>query len=237
MRRIVILLVTAVLAGVATTAAAGIITSSLGNTASGFADGSTQAAFLVGGAQGGQPAPFDTGYGTDGLFGGNFSQTWTHSYSAIADPILSAMITIGIYDHDSIATGSQLAYFGHGTSDLTTGMDTLFEAGGGSADATYNEYSLALTDFADLADGSVDFFLDLMGPGLVPRAVFLGGGFEETSTNGANLIFATLTIVTEDQQPPQPVPEPGGLALLGAGLLSLGLQRRSRRFRRRAASE
>jgi len=205
-------------------ASAATITASLGNIASGFIDGDTPAVFLVGGAQGGQPAPFDQSYGTDGLFGGNFSQNWTFNYATISDLILSASLTIGIYDHDSSASASQLASYSIDGNDLTTNLNNLFEAGGGAADAQYNVYTIALLGaglFSDLADGSSTVSLALKGNGLVPD--LFGGGFTETSTNGANLIFSTLNIETQDTQA---VPEPGSLALASLGCLLLGIVRR-----------
>jgi len=103
----------------------------------------------------------------------------------------------------------------------------LFEAGGGAADAQYNEYTIALGAglFSDLADGSSLVSLALQGRGLVPD--LFGGGFQETSTNGANLIFSTLTIETEDAQT---VPEPGSLVLASLGFLLLGIIYRRREF-------
>jgi hypothetical protein len=209
-------------------AAAAIMTSSLGNTASGFGDGSTPAAFLVGGAQAGQPSPFDTGYGTDGLFGGNFAQTWSHTYAAIANPILSASITIGIYDHDSAASGSQLSLFDIDGTDYTTNLDSLFETAGDGADLMYNEYTLSLGagTFAALADGTALITLNLMGPGLVTPLFPLPGPNPptETTSNGANLIFSTLNI--EYQDAPSAVPIPAALPLFASALFAIGVFRR-----------
>jgi hypothetical protein len=207
-------------------ASAAMITTSLGNTASGFANGSIQTVPAIGTAQGGQPAPFDQGYGTDGLFGGNFSQSWTHSYGAIVDPILSASITFGIYDHDSVASGDQLSLFSVDGTDFTGILNPMFEAGGGAADSQYNEYTIDLASiFADLLDGEADISLNLQGFGLVPRAIFLGGGFEETSTNGANLIFSTLTIETQGPTIP-PIPIPAAAPLFLSAIAAFGLYRR-----------
>jgi len=214
------------LLGAITTAQAAVITSTLGNSAPGFNDGDTPPVFLVGGAQGGQPAPFDQSYGTDGLFGGNFSAAWTHSYGAIADTILSATITFGIVDHDSAASGSQLAGFSFEGANLTAPLDLMFEAAGEGADAQYDIYSLVLPNitFAGLADGLAAGALSLQGPGLVPN--IFTGGVDETSTNGANLIFSTLQITTRETQQ---VPEPSTLAISLLGLGALGWRQRRRR--------
>jgi hypothetical protein len=225
---LVMLALTATLA-IPQLANAAMIISDLGNTASSLNDGDKPSVVpdLVG-AQGGQPAPFDMGYGTDGLFAGNFMQGWTHNYAPIVDTILSATVRIGIADHDSAASGSQLGLFTLDGNPLTTELDALFEAGGG-ADTEYNVYSLALPGsiFADLADGSMTAQLNLAGPGLVTPLIPLPGPNPptETTTNGAFLIFSTLEIETGVV----PVPEPGTLLLMSTFGILLGAKPLRRR--------
>jgi hypothetical protein len=209
-------------------ASSAVIVSNLGNTASGLSDGDKPIVPVLGAIQAGQPAPFDTGYGTDGLFGGNFMQGWTHNYAPIVDSVLSATITIGIADHDSAASGSQVDMFTLDGNPLTAALDALFEAGGGD-DLEYNVYSLALPGsfFAALEDGTVAVQLNLGGPGLVQTLFPLPGPNPptETSTNGAFLIFSSLEIETGVL----PVPEPGTfllLATVGALLGAVSLRRR-----------
>ena len=215
---------------------AAVITSDLGNTSPGIIDGATPMLTEIAAIQGGEPAPFDQGYGFDlpPLFGsgGSFEKSWTHDFGPIVDPILSATITFGIIDHDSAALGSQLALFTLDGNSRTVELDALFEAGGGSDDQEYNVYSLALPGsfFADLTDGFMTAQLNLDGPGLVPTLFPIGGSNPptETLTNGAFLIFSILEIETGVLS----VPEPGTLLLLSTFGILLGAKSLRRRRRR-----
>jgi len=214
-------------------ASAAIITSSLGNTASGFNDGDTPVSSLVGDAQDGQLAPFNQNCGGD-LFT-NCSATWDFSYGAISDTILSASLTIGIVDHDSAASGSQLDSYDVDGNDLRAELDSMFEALGDGLDNMYNVYTIDFTPglFASLIDGTASVSLALQGPGLQTCTLFFSCPNEtlpfvsETTFNGAILLFSTLTIETEDAQT---VPEPGSLVLASLGFLLLGIIYRRREF-------
>ena len=194
-----ILLPFALLAGSQLAAANTIVT--LGDQD--FADGATPTtgAFLTAG--GGEPAPFNGVFvGSDS--GSNFSTSWTFSYSAIADTITGGSLKLGIYDHESAASGNQVASFTVNGVDLTGALNTLFEAHGG-ASREDNVYTLTLpaSTFAGLASGTVNVSLALTGPGL--------GLFGETAFNGAALDFSALDIATA-------VPEPLTSTLLLIGV-------------------
>lgn len=154
----------------------------------------------------GEPAPFDMFRGSDS--GNPFSESWTFTYDALPDNT-AASITLGIFDHDSQAPGSQISSFTVDGNNLTSILDTAFESKGG-AQNEYNVYAVTLPEsvFSDLEDGSATFSLTLQEPGLQE-------GLELASGNGAGLDSATLKI--------EAVPEPSSaLGLLAFGALGAG---------------
>ena len=172
-----------------------------------FADGATPTTgdFLIAG--GGESAPFNgvfIGTDTNSPAGSNFSASWTFSYGAIVDVITGGSLKFGIYDHESAATGNQVASFTVNGVDLTGALNTLFESHGGASKED-NVYTLTLpsSTFAGLASGTVNVSLSLAGPGL--------GLFGETTFNGAGLDFSTLDVATA-------VPEPLSSTLLLIGV-------------------
>ena len=168
-----------------------------------FADGATPTtgAFLTAGS--GEPAPFNGVFSGSDVTGPNFSASWTFSYSAIVDTITGGSLKFGIYDHESAASGNQVASFTVNGVDFTGALNTLFESHGGTSRED-NVYTLALpSSLAGLASGTVNVSLSLAGPGL--------GLFGETPFNGAALDFSTLDIATA-------VPEPLSSTLLLIGV-------------------
>ena len=192
------------------------LSSTLGNGASGLVDGAIYNDLLadIQPVQAGQPAPFDAGYGNE-LFGPSFSGSWTNDLGVgpIIDPITSGTIEIGIYQHDSASPGSQLAAFGFDGFDLTSNLDGLFEASGGSVNE-YNVYSVVLPalSLAELNDGLAIFSLTLQGPGGEQCDIFNPTNCSFPANNGAHLIYATLTVDTT------PVPVPAAVWLFGSAL-------------------
>ncbi|WP_292994277.1 hypothetical protein [Nitrosomonas sp.] len=169
-----------------------------------FADGSTMntGPFLAAGT--GESAPFDGVFVGSDVSGPNFSASWTFSYGAIADTVTGGSLILGIYDHESAATGNQVASFSVNGIDLTSALNTLFEShGGGSREDNVYTLTLPATTFSALGSGTVNISLSLAGPGL--------GLFGETPSNGAGLDFSTLDIATA-------VPEPLTSTLLLMGL-------------------
>lgn len=204
--------------------AKGDIVVSLGNTNPGFTNGQHpifSATVLA--AQAGQPAPFGSICGSDTGNNGstNCSASWTlPSYSVAGQTITGATLTLGIWDIDSAATGSQVASY------LLTGGDSLTALLNGDAESVQsinNEYdvfsvTIPTTSFALLEGGSASISLALQAPGL--------GALGNSPSNGAGLIFSTLDLQT---MPVTTTPEPSLLPLLLCGLGAIVLIRRFRK--------
>ena len=157
------------------------------------------------GPSAGEPVPFDQFRGGD--FSIPFSESWTFNYPALT--VTSATLTLGIFDHDSRAPGSQINSFTVDAVDITSVLDTQFESSGGTQNE-YNVYTVNLpaSTFSALSDGTATFTLTLKGPGLEDSA---GSTVNTTISNGAGLDFAMLSVI----------PEPATLILLGLGGVAL----------------
>jgi hypothetical protein len=178
-----------------------------------FADGAMPSTGAFATAGTGEPAPFDGQFIGSDVSGPNFSASWTFAYAAPVDVVTGGSLTLGIYEHESAASGHQVASFSLNGIDLTPQLDALFESHGGASreDSVYT-LTLPASTFAALGTGSVTFALALNGPGL--------GVLGETPFNGAALDFSTLNVTT------QPIPEPDTLALFLLGMPALLLARR-----------
>src|SRR3954468_8893807 len=185
---------------------AAVLTQTLGDQD--FADGDAVGSGTFTGANGGDPAPFNTIAGSD-IFGPNFGVSWTFSGPPISN-VTSASILIGLYEGDSSASGDQVRTFTlNSTIDLTASLNAAMNAKGGlSGHEDYYTVALPASALAQVATGQATFSLALQnGLGLLGPTDF----------NGAGLAFSTLTVNT------QVVPEPAAWSLsllIGAGLLA-----------------
>lgn len=157
--------------------------------------------------------------GFDNDTGGGYAGSWSFSGSAVTDPVASAVLEFGIYDHDSAAPGDQVASFAVDGVDLTSELNAIMNGSGGGVFPTvpaffseYNVYSIALPSsaFAAVSDGSVDVSLSLQN----------GFAFSGSTGNNASVSYSLLTITS--------VPEPGSLAVLAMGTIPVMIRRRRR---------
>lgn len=220
------------------TARAAMVTSLLGEQD--FANGTMLAIAAYQGANQAASEPLGPFNGADTTAGPSFNRSWTFSYGAVAN-ITDASITIGIYDHDSAATGNQVAQFSVDGHSLTAGLNSLLNTSGGSSffqasplvlTSEYNVYSLTLPNsvFADLADGTATFTLQLTSGFAFPLGVPTN-----TANNGAGLDFTRLEITSQDVAA---VPEPSGViafCLLLAPCIARRRQARSKSCAKLAA--
>src|SRR3954468_22025447 len=108
---------------------AAVLTQTLGDQD--CADGDAVGSGTFTGANGGDPAPFNTLAGSSDIFGPNFAVSWTFSGSPISN-VTSASILIGLYEGDSSASGDQVKTFTlNSTIDLTASLNAAMNAKGG----------------------------------------------------------------------------------------------------------
>jgi hypothetical protein len=198
------------LMGAGLTDTASAVTVSIGTQH--FTDGQIVTSAAYNAAVTGQPAPFNAANGGD-VSGPNFASAWTFNYPGpTPGTIVLATLTIGLWDGDTAASGSQVSLMDVDAIPFTPSADAVFEATQG-IQGQYRIYVIPITPtaYTALEDGTASFVFNMQGPGL--------GVLGETTNNGAGLDFARLDITV--------VPEPSA-SLLAAGALLLTTTRRRR---------
>jgi hypothetical protein len=198
-----------------------VISTSLGNTGSGFANGSIQSTVHANGAQAGQPAPFNATCGTAAIANESCMASWTFNYSVAGQIVTGATLTLGIWGIDSSAALDSVASYDlAGGDDLTALLNTAANAEHGGTGSVRNEYdilsvTIPSTSFTLLDNGTATISLALQGPGL-------GVINPPPPSIAADLIFSTLDLQTT---PVTTTPEPSSFLLLLGGLGAMILAR------------
>lgn len=212
---------------IAPAANAGLITITLGNGEPIFSDSTPQILEILA-AQTGQTGVFNGVHGNSVNDDPDLIGWLFNNGGAITDTIISASISIGLWDIDSSAAGDQLEAFTLDGFNFNTILNTMFEDSGGTSYEEFNVFTIDFDSsfFTNLTDGLLDVGLDIGGVGIK-------SDLSESPFNRYFLISSVLTIETEDftepdpdpEPEPTPVPEPSTLAIFALGMIGLASRR------------